>query len=83
VSPLLAPVVGIGGSDDLDPLTEVGFPSTCPAVTVTGGPACGGSILSLADLVECLSCGVLEFKAGCMDAATVPAFVDYPEECNP
>jgi hypothetical protein len=78
-------IPGSGGSDDL-PLAAIGFPASCPAVTVPGGgKACGsvggGSVATLAELVECVDC-VSEFKADCVDRARAPEFQVYPCECR-
>ncbi len=68
------------GIDDISPVT-IGFPATCPAVTVPGGAACGGPITDLDSLVDCVDC-VTEFKVDCADRAQVPQFASYPSECN-
>lgn len=70
-----------GGGDDFTP-AQIGFPTTCPAVTVpTTGPACGGPITDLQSIVDCLDC-VTEFKVDCVDRAQVPEFIGYPSECG-
>jgi len=66
-------------ADDL-PLAAIGFADTCPDVTVPGGPACAAPIDDLQDVVACVNC-VLEFKADCHDALTVPGLKSYPAEC--
>ena len=68
-----------GGADDLLPAT-LGFPASCPAVTVPDGPSCGGAIETMADLVGCLTC-VAGHEARCADRAAVPSFAAYPAEC--
>ncbi len=68
------------GVNDIGPPT-IGFPTTCPAVTVPGGTACGGPIPDLDSLVTCLEC-VTEFKVDCLDRAQVPQLAPYPNECN-
>jgi len=70
-----------GGGDDVS-LADVAAPAHCPAVTVPGGEACGGTIGALADLVGCVGCVGL-FGATCVDRAAVPAFASYPAECDP
>ncbi len=72
---------GTGGNDDFLPVM-IGFESDCPNLTIPGGPACGGTIIDLADLVECVDC-ITEFKVDCEVPAAVPAFTPYPLECNP
>jgi hypothetical protein len=69
-----------GGSGDLAPST-IGFPSTCPSVTIPGGTACGGSVTDLTSLVNCVSC-VTSFKADCTDAIAIPGLESYPAQCN-
>jgi hypothetical protein len=68
------------GNNDFTP-AQIGFPSTCPSVTVPGGSACGGPVTTLAELVACVDC-VTKFKADCIDRATVPEFTSYPAECS-
>ena len=68
-----------GGADDLAPAL-LGYPDTCPAVTQPDGPACGGPISTLSDLVDCVTCVAGHF-AECTDHAAVPAFLAYPPEC--
>ncbi len=70
-----------GGGDDLSP-SQIGFASTCPGVTVPGGPACGGAITTLTELVTCLDC-VGRQRALCMDRLGAPGAAAYPAECNP
>ncbi len=69
------------GVNDLTP-AQIGFAGTCPSVTVPGGSACGGTISTLQDIVDCVDC-VNEFKADCLDPLAVPALRLYPAECNP
>ncbi len=69
-----------GGVGDFDAAT-IGFPATCPAVTVPGGASCGGTVSSLADLIECATC-VTQYKVDCLTDVAVPWGVDYPAECN-
>ncbi len=69
-----------GGGDDLTPAT-IGFAATCPSVTVPGGPACGGPVTTLTQLVDCVDC-VTEYKADCLDALAAPGLKSYPAECN-
>ncbi len=70
-----------GGSGDLSP-AMIGFPANCNDVTVPGGgPACGGAVGTLQQLVDCVAC-VTEFKADCLDALGVPTLKSYPAECS-
>jgi hypothetical protein len=69
-----------GGSGDLTP-AAIGFPATCPSVTVPGGTACGGAVNDLQGLVNCVTC-VTAFKADCTDAISVPGLEAYPANCN-
>jgi len=55
--------------------------ATCPAITVPGGPACGGPVHSLTDLIECATC-VANYKVECLTALAVPWGIQYPAECN-
>ena len=68
------------GTGDISPAT-IGFPTACPAVTIPGGAACGGTITDLTSLVACVDC-VTEFKVDCIDRAQVPEAAVYPSECN-
>lgn len=70
-----------GGGDDLTP-AAIGFAPNCPSITVPGGPSCAATITTLQDIVTSVGC-VTEFKADCMDRASVPAVASYPAECNP
>jgi hypothetical protein len=74
------PDLTCGTGDDPSRL-EIGFRSDCPAVTVPGGPACGGPINDLQDIVQCLEC-VTEFKVDCLDRVSVPGIATYPPECD-
>ena len=69
-----------GGADDLTP-AQIGFASSCPDVTVPGRSSCGGAILDLQDVVDCVDC-VTEFKVDCVDRLAVPGLASYPPECN-
>ena len=69
-----------GGGDDLSP-SDIGFPLTCPDVTIPGGSSCSNAIVDLQDIVQCVDC-VTEFKVDCLDRLAVPEFVPYPPECN-
>jgi hypothetical protein len=69
-----------GGGGDLAPAT-IGFASTCPSVTVPGGPACGGPITDLQSLVTCVGC-LTAFKAECTGALAVPTLASYPASCK-
>ncbi len=78
------------GSESLDgatcdsagtfPPSSIGFVSSCPAVTVPGGPACGGPINTITDLVKCVDC-VTEFKVDCVDPLSRPDQTSYPPQC--
>ena len=74
-------LLGTNGNDDLTP-AAIGWPASCPDVTIPGGPSCAGPVTTLAELAECSIC-VTEFKVDCMDRVGVPAFEGYPAECNP
>ncbi len=69
-----------GGGDDIDPAT-IGFPSSCPDVTVPHGSSCAASVTDMSGVVACVDC-VATFKGDCVDAASVPALTTYPPECN-
>jgi len=69
------------GSGDFTP-AAIGFPATCPAVTIPGGASCAAAIGTLADIVDCVTC-VTEFKVDCVDRASLPDLIAYPGECNP
>ncbi len=70
-----------GTSDDLEPGT-FGFASQCPALSVPSGGSCGGAILDLSSVVDCVDC-VARFKAECMSALATPGSGPYPPQCNP
>lgn len=58
----------------------IGFPTMCPDVAVPkGGPACGGPVVTLADLVSCADC-VADFKADCVDDLAARQYESY--ECG-
>src|SRR6185369_14193404 len=70
------------GNGDFTP-AQIGFVSSCPAVTVPGGASCAGPINTLSDLIDCVNC-VTEFKVDCTDRAAVPwNSGGYPAQCNP
>jgi hypothetical protein len=69
-----------GTSDDLTP-AEIGAPTSCPDVTVPGGPSCAGPIDTLEDLGQCLSC-LTQHASACMDRASVRTLKPYPPECQ-
>jgi len=69
-----------GGGDD-QTTSAIGFAASCPAVTIPGGSACGGTINTLQDIVNCLDC-VNEFKDDCVDPLSIPSQRAYPAECN-
>ncbi|MFZ5478246.1 MAG: hypothetical protein ACOZNI_15875, partial [Myxococcota bacterium] len=70
-----------GGADDLAP-SAIGFPASCPAVTVPGGgPACGGAVSTMTEALACLTC-VAAFETSCSTAASAPSGGAYPPECN-
>lgn len=72
-----------GGVDaDFDPITDVGFPTSCDSVTVPGRTSCDGTITDMQSLIDCVDC-VTEFKVDCVDRSAVPALATYPAECNP
>jgi hypothetical protein len=77
-----AAVSGLGCTNMGQPPSNIGFVTTCPDVTVPGGPSCAGAIDTMSDLVACVDC-VTEFKVDCMDALSAPHQVPYPVECNP
>ena len=83
-----------GGADDPDPLTDIGFGTSCPDVVLPYAPNtdCGeqdnlgsGStddvIENMEEFVGCLDC-VLEFKVDCADRSVVPNHEDMPAGCN-
>jgi len=67
------------GIDDLSP-AAIGFPSTCPDVTVPGAGSCAQPISTLQDVVACAGC-VVEHGATCIDRVAVPEFMPFPTEC--
>lgn len=69
-----------GTGDDLAP-SAFGFASQCPAVSVPSGGSCGGAILDLSGVVDCVDC-VARFKAECMSALATPGAGAYPPQCN-
>ena len=69
-----------GGPDDLTP-AMIGFPASCPGVTVPGGAACGGTVSTLPQLVACVTC-VDNYKSECVDRIATPALGAYPAECS-
>ncbi len=69
-----------GSAADRTP-SEIGFVSSCPNVTIPGGPSCGGNITTLDDVIDCVAC-VSEFKVDCLEAMSVPGAKSYPPECN-
>jgi hypothetical protein len=69
------------GSGDVTPET-IGFAAECPSLSVPSGGSCGGAILSLEDVVECVDC-VAAFKAECVTRLAAPGAAEYPPECNP
>lgn len=71
----------ICGGDDLLP-EWIGFPDTCPDVTVPGGGSCARPVNQLIDLIACVRC-VTEFHAGCLDPLAVPTLKPYPGSCPP
>jgi hypothetical protein len=70
------------GDGDDPTITAIGFPASCPAVTVPGGTACGGLVTDVPDLADCVAC-VVEYGTDCVDALGVPTLATYPAECNP
>src|SRR6185369_10642658 len=60
---------------------DIGFPATCPSVTVPGGDACAGAVSTLSQLVACVDC-VAEFEARCADAVAVPGLIALPAQCG-
>jgi hypothetical protein len=68
------------GAGDLTPGT-IGFASSCPAVQDPGGPACGGTVSALDDLVVCVDC-VSAYAADCATVAAAPGAVAYPAACG-
>jgi len=56
--------------------SEIGFPSTCPAVA-----GCGAPVTAVASLTACVGC-VTEFKVDCAVPLAVPTFAPYPAACT-
>lgn len=46
----------VGADADFDPVTDVGFPASCPDVTVPDGASCGGAVTDVQSLTSCLRC---------------------------
>ena len=70
-----------GTVDDPD-IAEIGFIPDCPPVQPPDSPqSCAREILTVEDMVACVSC-VTSFKAFCVAAAGAPAAAPYPPECN-
>jgi hypothetical protein len=74
------PDLTCGTDDDLTRL-EVGFPTTCPDVSVPGGTACGGPVDDLQGIVTCLGC-VTQYTTTCMDRLGVLGLATYPTDCE-
>ena len=71
----------ICGSGDDRSAGEIGFTTSCPNVTVPGGPSCANpAVDTLTELVDCVNC-VTEFKVDCLDALASPLVKAYPPEC--
>src|SRR6185369_9680830 len=68
------------GTGDLA-VSDIGFPASCPAVTVPGGDACAGAVTTLSQLVTCVDC-VAEFETRCADAVAVPGLIALPAQCG-
>jgi hypothetical protein len=75
-------VADTGVDADFDPITDVGFPTSCDNVTVPGSASCNGAITDMQSLIHCVDC-VTEFKVDCADRGAVPGLATYPAECNP
>ncbi|MEO6030254.1 MAG: hypothetical protein ABIR79_25575 [Candidatus Binatia bacterium] len=56
--------------------SQIGFPSSCPAVA-----ACGAPVTDVASLTACVDC-VTEFKVDCEVPLAVPTFAPYPAACT-
>jgi len=70
-----------GTVDDPD-IADIGFIPDCPPVQPPDSPqSCARQILSVEDMVACVSC-VTSFKAHCVAAAGAPDAAPYPPECN-
>jgi hypothetical protein len=68
------------GSGDMTP-AAIGFASSCPAVQDPGGPACGGTVSALDDIVGCVDC-VADYATDCATVAAAPGAVSYPSACG-
>ena len=71
---------GICGGDDLTP-EWIGFPTSCPDVTVPRGSSCARPINNLADIVDCVHC-ITDYEVQCLDPLSVPTLRSYPPECG-
>jgi len=69
-----------GGSDDLS-VDAFGFASDCPDLHVPSGSSCGGAILDVPGVLDCVDC-VAKFKAECIARLAAPGAGAYPPECN-
>lgn len=75
-------VTDAGANVDFDPITEIGFPTSCDSVTIPGGASCDGTVADMQSLMACIDC-VTEFKATCAAAAPLPmSIAPYPTECE-
>ncbi len=70
-----------GCAGDTVPVSWIGFPASCPAVTVPGGPSCAGPVHTLFDLIDCVQC-VTDFHTACLDPLSVPTLRTYPAACT-
>lgn len=71
-----------GVNVDFDPVTEIGFATSCDTVILPGGASCDGTIADMQSLMACVDC-VTEFKAICTAAAPLPlSIAPYPAECE-
>ncbi len=62
--------------------STVGLPAECTIVTPDGGSSCGGSNISLTDIVDCVGC-VTEYKVDCPDRiGALAAGATYPAACQ-
>jgi len=64
-----------------DPIAAIGAQTQCLPVAVPDGSSCGRTIVALDDLIACRGCEAA-FAASCVDRLAVPAFVDYPPNCD-
>lgn len=70
-----------GTVDDPD-IADIGFLAQCPPVQPPDSPeSCARDILTIEDMVACVSC-VTSFKAYCVAVAGAPDAQPYPPECN-